>query len=320
MLYMKKWLDLLDKNRDDMAIGFMSSPGVGKTTIINDWAREHDRKVVEIVLSQRMPSEISGMPMPISGERKMDVFDYDALLSLEDGDILFLDEFTNGNIQTLNACLTLIQDRTMLSGRKLPSIMVVAAGNPQGKCELLPQTKQRFMWVNVEWDPHMWKKYIMKKYGFQPDSQIISAIERTYRTTFDHRIYNYMTARTAENIIRLCKTMREEGMDNDQAIMLADSYKDLSSMVIHVFNIMGTENQFTKVKGNLISFCESKINVYSNMVGGASDKLSWKLVAEAIESAETMIDLKKMFSLTERMDEKDGPWLELIEYAKSAEL
>ena len=110
---MKEWLDLLDKNRDDMAIGFMSSPGVGKTTMINDWAREHDRKVVEIVLSQRMPSEISGMPMPISDERKMDVFDYDALLSLEDGDILFLDEFPNGNIQTLNACLTLIQDRTM---------------------------------------------------------------------------------------------------------------------------------------------------------------------------------------------------------------
>lgn len=320
MLYMKKWLDLLDKNRDDMAIGFMSSPGVGKTTIINDWAREHDRKVVEIVLSQRMPSEISGMPMPINEERKMDVFDYDALLSLEDGDILFLDEFTNGNIQTLNACLTLIQDRTMLSGRKLPSIMVVAAGNPQGKCELLPQTKQRFMWVNVEWDSYMWKKYIMKKYGFQPDSQIITAIERTYERTFDHRVYNYMTARTAENIIRLCKTMRDEGMDYNQVDALAESYKDLSAMVIHVFNIMGVKNQLTKVKEDLISFCEEKVRMYSNMVGGASDELSWKLVVESIVSAETMVDLKKMFSLAENMYEKDSPWLELIEYAKSAEL
>lgn len=320
MLYMKKWLDLLDKNRDDMAIGFMSSPGVGKTTIINDWAREHDRKVVEIVLSQRMPSEISGMPMPINEERKMDVFDYDALLSLEDGDILFLDEFTNGNIQTLNACLTLIQDRTMLSGRKLPSIMVVAAGNPQGKCELLPQTKQRFMWVNVEWDSYMWKKYIMKKYGFQPDSQIITAIERTYERTFDHRIYNYMTARTAENIIRLCKTMREEGMDYSQVDALANSYKDLSRMVLHVFNIMGFKDQLTKVKEDLISFCEEKIRMYSGMIRSVSDELSWKLVKESIESAETMVDLKKMFSLTESMYEKDSPWLELIEYAKSTEL
>lgn len=320
MLYMKKWLDLLDKNRDDMAIGFMSSPGVGKTTMINDWAREHDRRVVEIVLSQRMPSEISGMPMPINEERKMDVFDYDALLSLEDGDILFLDEFTNGNIQTLNACLTLIQDRTMLSGRKLPSIMVVAAGNPQGKCELLPQTKQRFMWVNVEWDSHMWKKYIMKKYRFQPDSQIISAIGKTYERTFDHKIYNYMTARTAENIIRLCKTMREEGMDYDQVTMLAESYKNLSSMMIHVFNIMGTKDQFTEIKISLVSFCEDKMRMYSNMVGRASDEISWKLVMESIESAETMIDIKKMFSLAERVYKNDSPWLELIEYAKSAEL
>lgn len=320
MLHMKEWLDLLDKNRDDMAIGFMSSPGVGKTTMINDWAREHDRKVVEIVLSQRMPSEISGMPMPISDERKMDVFDYDALLSLEDGDILFLDEFTNGNIQTLNACLTLIQDRTMLSGRKLPSIMVVAAGNPQGKCELLPQTKQRFMWVNVNWNSAMWKKYITRKYGFQPDSRILSAIKMTYEKTFDHKIYNYFTARTAENIIRLCKTMIEQGMNHQQALVLAESYKDLSTMMVYVFDKMGVKDQLTEIKNNLVSFCEEKIRMYSNAVGRSSDELSWKLVMESIESAETMIDIEKMFSLAERMYQKDSPWLELIEYAKSAEL
>ena len=320
MLHIKEWLDLLDKNRDDMAIGFMSSPGVGKTTMINDWAREHNRKVVEIVLSQRMPSEISGMPMPINEERKMDVFDYDALLSLEDGDILFLDEFTNGNIQTLNACLTLIQDRTMLSGRKLPSIMVVAAGNPQGKCELLPQTKQRFMWVNVNWDADMWRKYIMKKYGFLPDSKIISAIKLTYEKTFDHKVYNYFTARTAENIIRLCKTMREKGMTRQQVLMLAESYKDLSTMVFYVFDKMGVKDQLMEIKANLISFCEEKIKMHSNNIGGSSDELSWKLVMDSIESAESMTDLKKTFSLAERMPEKDSPWLELIEYAKSAEL
>lgn len=320
MLHMKEWLDLLDKNRDDMAIGFMSSPGVGKTTMINDWAREHNRKVVEIVLSQRMPSEISGMPMPISDERKMDVFDYDALLSLEDGDILFLDEFTNGNIQTLNACLTLIQDRTMLSGRKLPSIMVVAAGNPQGKCELLPQTKQRFMWVNVNWNSAMWKKYIMKKYGFQPDSRILSAIEMTYEKTFDHRVYNYFTARTAENIIRLCKTMKEDGMTHQQALVLAESYKDLSTMMVYIFDKIGVKDQLTEIKVNLITFCEAKMKMYSDTVGGSTDELSWKLVKESIESAETMVDIKKMFSLAERMYTEGSPWLELIAYAKSAEL
>ena len=320
MLHIKEWLNLLDKNRDDMAIGFMSSPGVGKTTMINDWAREHNRKVVEIVLSQRMPSEISGMPMPISDERKMDVFDYDALLSLKDGDILFLDEFTNGNIQTLNACLTLIQDRTMLSGRKLPSIMVVAAGNPQGKCELLPQTKQRFMWVNVTWYPTMWKEYIIEKYGFQPDSRILSAIEMTYEKTFDHRVYNYLTARTAENVIRLCKTMLEEGMSRQQVLVLAESYKDLSTMMVYVFDKMGVKDQLTEIKANLMSFCEEKIRMHSNNIGGSTDELSWKLVKDSIKLAGTMTDLKKMFSLAESMHEEDDPWLELIEYAKSAEL
>ena len=54
------------------------------------------------------------------------------ILKLKDGDILFFDELPNGNINTLNACLTFIESRITAAGRKLPNIMIVGAGNYQG--------------------------------------------------------------------------------------------------------------------------------------------------------------------------------------------
>lgn len=208
MRNIKHNLDVLDAHRDFLALGMMSAPGLSKTSQINQWAEEHGRRVFELIISQRMPSEISGMPMPNSNTQKMEIYDFNTLLEMKDGDILFFDEFTNGNIQTLNACLTLIQDRMMLSGKKLPSVLIIAAGNPQGSCELLPQTKQRFFWTNVTFSPEMWAAYIWKTHRIFPTGALLDYIVETYnRNRFDRTAYNYFTARTAENIIRLAKDL-----------------------------------------------------------------------------------------------------------------
>lgn len=211
MRNIKHNLDVLDAHRDFLALGMMSAPGLSKTSQINQWAEEHGRRVFELIISQRMPSEISGMPMPNSNTQKMEIYDFNTLLEMKDGDILFFDEFTNGNIQTLNACLTLIQDRMMLSGKKLPSVLIVAAGNPQGSCELLPQTKQRFFWTNVTFSPEMWAAYIWKTHRIFPTSSLLEHIKETYTSNrFNRTTYNYFTARTAENILRLAMDIEED--------------------------------------------------------------------------------------------------------------
>lgn len=211
MRNIKHNLDVLDAHRDFLALGMMSAPGLSKTSQINQWAEEHGRRVFELIISQRMPSEISGMPMPNSNTQKMEIYDFNTLLEMKDGDILFFDEFTNGNIQTLNACLTLIQDRMMLSGKKLPSVLIVAAGNPQGSCELLPQTKQRFFWTNVTFSPEMWATYIWKTYRVFPTCSLLEHIKETYTSNrFNRTTYNYFTARTAENILRLAMDIEED--------------------------------------------------------------------------------------------------------------
>lgn len=207
MRNIKTYLDILDQHRDEMALALMSDPGLSKTSQCKQWCEEHGRQYFEFITSQRMPSEISGMAMPDADTKRMKIYDFDYLLDMKDGDVLAFDEFTNGNIMTLNACLTLIQERNMMSGRKLPSILIVAMGNPQGKCDMLPQTKQRFLWLDVKFDEETWCDWIKKELNVVPTQPLISLIKNTYKSGFGIQEYNYMTARTVTNLLKLAKTI-----------------------------------------------------------------------------------------------------------------
>ena len=207
MRNIKTYLDILDQHRDEMALALMSDPGLSKTSQCKQWCEEHGRQYFEFITSQRMPSEISGMAMPDADTKRMKIYDFDYLLDMKDGDVLAFDEFTNGNIMTLNACLTLIQERNMMSGRKLPSILIVAMGNPQGKCDMLPQTKQRFLWLNVKFDEDTWCEWVKKELNVVPTQKLINIIKSTYKSGFGVQDYNYMTARTVTNLLKLAKTV-----------------------------------------------------------------------------------------------------------------
>jgi hypothetical protein len=86
-------------------------------------------------------------------------------LRLKKGDILFLDEVPNANPLTLNAFLTFLESRLMASGKELPDIMIVAAGNPNGMPVFTPQVKRRFVWYNIEFDEPSFKKYLKNKFN-----------------------------------------------------------------------------------------------------------------------------------------------------------
>lgn len=94
----------------------------------------------------------------------MVIYNFDKLDSLVDGDILFFDELLNGNPVVLNACLTILEQRRMISGKSLPDVMICAAANPQGMVPLTPQIKERFVWYNVDFSQTMWEDYMSKKY------------------------------------------------------------------------------------------------------------------------------------------------------------
>lgn len=143
---------------------FIGDPGISKSVQIRQFAKDKGVKLVPFVTSQRNPFEISGLAMPDRDTKRMSFWDFDTLLDMEDGDILFFDEVFNGNPTVLNACLTILEEREMISGKKLPDIMIVAAANPQGMVPLTPQIKERFVWYEFKFPRVSWKKYMRDKY------------------------------------------------------------------------------------------------------------------------------------------------------------
>ncbi len=179
---------------------FIGDPGLGKTVIIQDFAREKGVKLVELITSQMSPFEVSGIAIPNKTTKKMSYYNFDKLEELKDGDILFFDELLNGNPVVLNACLTMLEQRKFISGKPLPDIMVVAAANPQGMTPLTPQIKERFVWYEVKFDIELWKNYMFKKYGMikQISAKLINLIQSEDFTT-----NNFFTPRSIDKAVNM---------------------------------------------------------------------------------------------------------------------
>lgn len=296
MRNIKTYLDILDQHRDEMALALMSDPGLSKTSQCKQWCEEHGRQYFEFITSQRMPSEISGMAMPDADTKRMKIYDFDYLLDMKDGDVLAFDEFTNGNIMTLNACLTLIQERNMMSGRKLPSILIVAMGNPQGKCDMLPQTKQRFLWLNVRFDEETWCDWIKKELNVVPTQKLINIIKSTYKSGFGVSEYNYMTARTITNLLKLAKTV-----DRSNAIwhnMYGVSSSLVDELYISVNNSQNNSEDLELLKYGLCTILQSLTHEQNANINSLNKMKAW------IQECKTMSDIK---STLKNIEESSNP-------------
>ena len=209
----KNIMNMLDKTRKDMSVCFLGPPGIGKTQGIYDWAKDHNRNVVTIIASQCLPSEVAGFVMPDNDGKHSTIYDPQRLVDMKDGDILFFDELLTAPTPVLSACLTLIQERTMMSGRKLADVIIVAAANPLGSAAQIPlPIRQRFMFININWSTTEWTSYIRKRYGITVPDYIQQSI-KTEGTS-----YNVLTPRSATKMIELVTKISNE--DEKQAVTL----------------------------------------------------------------------------------------------------
>jgi len=188
------------------------NPGIGKTTIIKQFAAEKGVKCVDLIVSQMNPFELSGIAIPykeiitdgntqFEKNQKMTYADFDLFHNLKDGDILFFDEICNGSLPVLNACLTILENRQLPSGFKLPDIMIVAAGNPQGCAPMTPQIKERFHWVDVTFDTAGWQKWAEEAL-LMPGPVSKECVRLITAEDFSQN-HNFYTPRTISKLARL---------------------------------------------------------------------------------------------------------------------
>ena len=193
MLTTKDVPDILEsmyRHRSEMVPCFIGAPGIGKTQGIYGFAKSKGVKVVTFILSNAVPSEVSGIRMPDNDTKTLVTFDDARMASLEDGDILFFDEILEAPPMLWSSILTLVQDRIMASGRKLPDVMIVAASNKTFNATVIPpSTRDRFQWIELSFDFYTWSKWFEETYNHPVDKGLETMLQE------DSEGYNILTPR-----------------------------------------------------------------------------------------------------------------------------
>lgn len=205
-------MEAVDMARSEIVPCLMGASGIGKTEGIESFARKHGRQVVHLIASQILPTEVSGMTMPNQDTHSMDVFDHSRISHMRDGDILFLDELLKGQQQVLSACLTMVQERRLMSGTPLPDVIIVAAANPLASPKMLPlEIRQRFLFVSVEFDEDSWCEYMRERGIPRPEAIVYSLVTR-----HEGDDWNTLTPRTATKLLDWLRDV--SGTESEQTV------------------------------------------------------------------------------------------------------
>ena len=126
---------LIDDIKADLVPMVTSSPGMGKSDIIREIAKQFRLKIFDMRMSQCEPVDMQGYPGTTDNGR-MTFFapeyfplEADPVPEGYDGWLLFLDEFNSGHKQTEAAAYKLILDRAVDIHKLHPRCMIICAGN-----------------------------------------------------------------------------------------------------------------------------------------------------------------------------------------------
>ena len=198
-------------------------PGVGKSDMIKQVAKELNLKVIDVRLAQCEPNDLLGYPSIIDGRTTyvpMDVFPLqtDEPPAGYDGWILFLDEIRNANINVQMAAYRIILDHEVGNYPLSDKCLVVAAGNREADgCFVPPMTsalKSRMIHLETNLDYQEWINWAM---GANIDSRITAYLQfkpEALQTEYvDSKESSYGCGRTWEFVNRLI-----QGRENDELL------------------------------------------------------------------------------------------------------
>ena len=127
---------LMDVLKAQLVPMLVSSPGMGKSTIIRALAKAQNLKVIDLRLSQCDPSDLLGFPVvnetrTKSGYVPMTTFpiEGDPLPKNHRGWLLLLDEFNSASRNVQAAAYKIVLDKQVGEHNLHPKVAIIAAGN-----------------------------------------------------------------------------------------------------------------------------------------------------------------------------------------------
>lgn len=207
---------------------FVSAPGLGKTEITQQWAKEKNLRSIVMTLSSYDPTDFKGYPniQLINGRQRQSFATPDFWPDEGEG-VIILEELNRAPAAIMQCILSLTDSRRGFDGYRLPEgWMVVGCINPEGGeydvTSMDPALKDRFEMFNVTYDKPVFLNY-MKNQNWHKD--LINFVESglwVYKSP--EEIGNtpgskYVGPRTLSKIA----TVLEAGFDNELELELYET-------------------------------------------------------------------------------------------------
>ena len=197
-----------------------SSPGLGKSSIIAQVARDHRLKLIDLRLSQMLPEDLNGLPMRKGDKASFTPFDTFPLEGEElpldengeslEGWFIFLDEMTSATKPLQAAAYKLILDKMVGQFKLHPNVAMAAAGNKMTDKAVVNQLstalQSRVIHYELSEDARAFNEYA---HNNDIDFRIISFLSflpsRLMDFRPDHNDRTFACPRTWEFLSRLIK-------------------------------------------------------------------------------------------------------------------
>ena len=166
--FMKLAEDTL-RAKDPVNVCFSGAPGLGKSALVEAWAKENGYKYLDLRLAQMEAPDVRGLQRVVKGSKKLEYF----LPSMwpESGKVVInFDEINRAPRSNINAVLSLLQERRIGDLTISPEAILVACINEGSEYdinELDPAVRDRLMFVPVEYNHNEFLEYATAK-NFHP--------------------------------------------------------------------------------------------------------------------------------------------------------
>ncbi len=201
-----------------------SSPGIGKSSLVKELAKEYNLELIDLRLSQCDPVDLHGLPrFNEDGTAEFIPFDMfpvegSKLPKGKQGTILFLDEFNSASRSVSAAAYKLVLDRMVGNHKLREDVFIICAGNlDSDKAITNPMSSaltSRLVNLFVQVDTQDWlKHYAIPK---QLDTRVVSYLNMkpSNLMTFDPSIKQdaYASPRTWEFLSKVLKNLPDASM------------------------------------------------------------------------------------------------------------
>jgi MoxR-like ATPase len=181
---LKSYLSGLVRNTLKLSVMLWGPPGIGKSSVVAQVAREHDLEIIDLRLSQLAPTDLRGLPVPDAGVSRW--FPPEFLPRAGRG-VLFLDELNMAPPTLQGIAQQLILDRRVGSYEVPEGWFIWAAGNRKedraSVFDMPTPLANRFLHLEVLPDFESFRVYALEH---ELSEQVLAFL--SYRPTLLHKI------------------------------------------------------------------------------------------------------------------------------------